>query len=696
MLSSKYQSTLKPLTLVLISLVVLVVSVLIFRGDFFSLKQDNLQQSASARKKKLYWFVPDGFRADKDAFNIYEWAESGEMPNLKKLLDNGCAGYSWPVFPGHTPTNFATLMTGVDSSVHGVVDGPMRTLGYPLNVSMRGGFSSFAKLVTPAWVGLEKSGYLVSLQSVPGSTPPELFKGNTIMGRWGAWGVEFPSLIVQDNTDENFQVELGANKRLFSIGSNLVRIEAPKNLSQWSGKSAEGSEYEIDLTNWGTPFWAAVSENEKKLKLSFDRKQIVAEVAEGQWSEWIPITLKYELKNDYQKNTTKKSQLERDISSIEIETNVKVKPIYLSDSKKFRIRMIYDGLNDYMSSPMQIANKMKQHVGPMVDYVDSFPPQLIHFLQDRDTFLEEADMSWQWHKKAVPFLIDNLKSDVVIHSIYSPNQMLTSRWWLPFVDPQSKRYSEISEEERLLRWKEVKHMYRQADDVLGEIMKATENKKDEDWYIILSSDHGVLPLYREVRLNNLFAQKGWLKYKYNKTEKEFEIDWKNTQVVFLQMNNIYINPEGLGGVYNRSTTAEYYQLRDQVRSLLKELKDPESGTQPLFEVWNHEDGAKAGLYADRVGDLVIANTGQYSWTEDVSEGNEVFVKTKKGGYKQAVWPKSQEGMLTPFVVSGAGINKKCRISYDINHVDQLATIQKIMNFSTDHKIQGKPIDEIFQ
>jgi predicted AlkP superfamily phosphohydrolase/phosphomutase len=514
-----------------------------------------------------------------------------------------------------------------------------------------------------------------------------------------AWGVEFPSLIVQDNTDEKFQVELGINKRLFSIGSNLVRIEVPRNLNNWSRQLADGSEYEIDLSNWGTPLWAAVTQNtdhQKKLKLSFDRKQIVAEVLEGEWSQWIPITLNYELKNDYQKNTTKKSQLERDISSIKIETAVKVKPIYLSDFKKFRIRLIYDGLNDYMSSPMQIAAKMKQQVGPMVDYVDSFPPQLIHFLQDRDTFLEEADMSWQWHKKVVPFLVDNLKSDVVIHSIYSPNQMLTSRWWLPFVDPQSKRYSEISEEERRLRWSEVKRMYRQADDILGEIIVATEQKKDEDWYIILSSDHGVVPLFREVRLNNLFAQKGWLKYKYNKVEKEYEIDWQNTKVVFLQMNNIYINPEGLGGVYSRSSSPEYFQLRDQVRNLLKELKDTENGTHPLFEIWNYEEAARASLYADRVGDLVIANTGQYSWVEDVSQDNQIFVNTKKGGYKQAVWPKSQEGMLTPFVVAGPGINKKCRISKDIAHVDQLATIQKIMNFSIDHEIQGKPVTEIFE
>ena len=117
-------------------------------------------QTASDQTK-LYWFIPDGMRADPDLFNIFEWAEQGELPNIKKMMDQGSYGYSIPVFPGHTPVNFATLLTGSNPDVHGVADGPMHIQGYPLNMVSLGGFSSVAKKVPAIWYTLEKNGYKV-------------------------------------------------------------------------------------------------------------------------------------------------------------------------------------------------------------------------------------------------------------------------------------------------------------------------------------------------------------------------------------------------------------------------------------------------------------------------------------------------------------------------------------------------------
>ena len=144
----------------------------------------------ASTKLKLYWFIPDGFRADPEVFRVFEWARQGKLPNIRYLMENGSYGYSIPVFPGHTPSNFATLMTGTYPKVHGVVDGPIRLEGYPLRIVARNGFSSHAKRVPPIWHTLEKFGERVSLLSIPGSTPPEISKGITIRGRWGGWGMD--------------------------------------------------------------------------------------------------------------------------------------------------------------------------------------------------------------------------------------------------------------------------------------------------------------------------------------------------------------------------------------------------------------------------------------------------------------------------------------------------------------------------
>src|SRR6185369_11928576 len=137
---------------------------------------------------KLYWFIPDGVRAEPTLFTVFKWAEEGKLPNIKKLMDRGSYGYSYPNFPSHTPTNFATLLTGAYPEVHGVNDGPMHVIGKPLDSVAIGGFRSTAKKVAPIWKTLEEVGMKVAIVSVPGSTPPEINKGVVLRGRWGGWG----------------------------------------------------------------------------------------------------------------------------------------------------------------------------------------------------------------------------------------------------------------------------------------------------------------------------------------------------------------------------------------------------------------------------------------------------------------------------------------------------------------------------
>ena len=96
-------------------------------------ESDNAVKTTENENVKLYWFIPDGVRAEPDLFNIYKWANEGKLPNIKKMMDNGTYGYSKPVFPTHTPVNFATLLTGTMPHTHGVADGPMHTEGNPLN-----------------------------------------------------------------------------------------------------------------------------------------------------------------------------------------------------------------------------------------------------------------------------------------------------------------------------------------------------------------------------------------------------------------------------------------------------------------------------------------------------------------------------------------------------------------------------------
>ena len=109
-------------------------------------------------------------------------------------------------------------------------------------------------------------------------------------------------------------------------------------------------------------------------------------------------------------------------------------------------------------------------------------------------------------------------------------------------------------------WNEVKDMYKQLDSMIGEII----NHVDEDTIVVLSSDHGAVPLNKSVRLNNLFAKKGWLRSTINPTTGEPIINWENPTVIYLKMDNIYISPSGLAGNWIRSSGEIYEKLREEV------------------------------------------------------------------------------------------------------------------------------------
>jgi len=483
-----------------------------------SRKKPSFSDGRVTGRPKLYWFIPDGLRCEPVTFRVYEWARKGLLPNFQKVMQSGSFGYSIPVFPGHTPTNFATLLTGTTPKVHGVADGPMRIEGYPLKMVSKGGFSSIAKKVPPIWYTLEKEDVVSGILSIPGSTPPEINMGVTIKGRWGGWGLDFPAINFHSAQDIELKKDQGFGNRVFYFGSELTRflncqppadwaIDLPKSYSQ---------PREIRITNWGETIYGYIYNSKDNsdhhydsVLFSKDKQTVLANLKEGQWSNWCPVKLRWETKNDYNINTPKRMLWERDLSSITINTEVKIKVIRLGRKDSFRIRFIYNNLNKYLVRPTHMAEDIIESVGPMVDFVDSYPPQLIYFDEDKTTFLEEAQLSLDWHAKMVGYMATRTDCDVIFHSIYTPNQMLTSRWWLGYIDPESPRYRQVSDMQRNVLWGEVKKMYQQIDTIIGEII----NNLDEESYLVISSDHGAVPLFKEVRLNNLFAKMGLLKFK---------------------------------------------------------------------------------------------------------------------------------------------------------------------------------------
>ena len=630
---------------------------------------------------KLYWFIPDGVRAEPELFNIYQWAEEGKLPNIKKLMEQGSYGYSYPNFPSHTPTNFATLLTGAYPEIHGVNDGPMRALGKPLDKVVVPGFRSTAKKVPPIWKTLEEAGYKVGIISVPGSTPPEVNQGVVLRGRWGGWGADFHAVNFETKGNLAQRIKQGRAVRLFYFGPQLTQYIDAQTPNGWLNPPQSYSvPMEVTLDAWGAKVYAYIydstndsQKNYDKVSFSKDKQTIFADLTEGQWSDWEEITLKWQAED----------------RQVDVESDLKATVIKLDSDGFFRVRLFYNNLNSYITQPGEASKMVQKHTGPMVDFADNFPAQLIYYPEDKKIFRDEAEMSFEWHKKAVSAVIDEFAPNAVIHDIYTPNQMLTTRWWMGYVDPVSTRYKDISDSEREQLWQEVQDMYKKLDDIVGEILKVS----DKNTYIVFTSDHGAVPVNTDVFINNLFAKNGWLKFAIDPKTGEPAVDWKNTKVIYLKMAHVYINPDGLDGNYQRASGPEYEKLRQQAIDALESLRDT-NGVKPLAEVVKWEDAKNyMQLDPERIGDLVIANTPGYWWNEEMTNDLKIFSDSQVTGYKQAIKAKEVPGMWVPFIIAGPGVKKNYFIGNEpFEMIDQYPTIMKALGEKIPDFVQGKALD----
>jgi predicted AlkP superfamily phosphohydrolase/phosphomutase len=386
----------------------------------------------------------------------------------------------------------------------------------------------------------------------------------------------------------------------------------------------------------------------------------VADLSEGQWSLWIPVVLQGQ--------------------DIEINSEFKLKIIKIWPDGNFRVRVLFNTLNRFVSAPGSAAEFLSRGVGQMVDYADSSPQQLIFEPEDQAAFEDEMRLSFEWHKKAVPFIMDRTKTDIFIHSMYSPGQMLESRWWMRELDGAHKDEAA----------KDILSMYQEVDAVLGEALK----KAGKDTLVVLSADHGMCPLRRLVHLNNFFAKKGWLKFNVDKKTGDATIDWKKTKVAYLNSHQIFISPTGLGGEWKRGKGPKYEKLRLEVMKAVQGLKDDKGGAKPVVHSVKWEDAK--GVYdlpQDRVGDLILEARVNYAWDDSVDKSKRVFSDSLTSGSAQAIDPKINSCLWTPFAMWGPGVKKGVEIAAPISHADQLPTFLQLLGIAAPEHIQGKVLSE---
>lgn len=109
---------------------------------------------------------------------IKKWAAEGKLPNLRALIDRGAFGVLKSTIPVHSPTAWASFITGLNPGNHGVYDFVRREPdSYRLRVIRADQYSG-----TSLWRLLSDHGQTVGVMNVPMTYPPEAVNGFLLSG----------------------------------------------------------------------------------------------------------------------------------------------------------------------------------------------------------------------------------------------------------------------------------------------------------------------------------------------------------------------------------------------------------------------------------------------------------------------------------------------------------------------------------
>jgi predicted AlkP superfamily phosphohydrolase/phosphomutase len=151
---------------------------------------------------------------------------------------------------------------------------------------------------------------------------------------------------------------------------------------------------------------------------------------------------------------------------------------------------------------------------------------------------------------------------------------------------------------------QIEAMYREFDQIVGQVVK----RLPAGIPLMILSDHGFAPLRRQLNLNALLHQNGFLKVVGQPDYSDSfmllkQANWDNTQAYALGLNGLFINlrsREGNGIV----RPEDKRKVMENIKNLLLSLKDLKTGENAVGKVFIPEDMYK-GRFLDRGPDMIV-------------------------------------------------------------------------------------------
>lgn len=283
-----------------------------------------------------------------------------------------------------------------------------------------------------------------------------------------------------------------------------------------------------------------------------------------------------------------------------------------------------------------------------------------------------------WQAKVLLGLVHQNKYEVVYSHLHNIDCMGHGFWGLAMTGNEG-----VTAEQAQYY---IEKTYVDTDNYIGTLMTLL----DEEWSIIITSDHGLLVRNEETfpAFGDPFGINAKIMYElgYTALKKDkngnlkHEIDWSNTTAVASRGNHVYVNlkgrnPEGI------VSPEDKYELEERIMTDLYNLRTDE-GNRMVSIVLRNKEAALVGMDGPECGDLI------YWLAEGPNRVHGDSWSTYYGLFDSSVSPI--------FIAAGAGIKENFKTERVIRSIDVTPTVAALLGLRMPAQAEGAPVYQILK
>lgn len=625
---------------------------------------------ARSRERKLIILGLDAL----DPETVSRMMAEGKLPSFARLRAMGGFRSLGTTIPPQSPVAWATFSTGRDPGGHGVYDfihrnaatyefmnGAARTAPPSLTIPVgewRVPLSSsrveHVREGPAFWDMLARRGVPCEAYRAPSNFPPDDTPAKQLSGLGTPDLRGTNGTCAYYTTDQATTVRESARASVYSVrlrnGHFTGRLPGPRN-SLRSGHPTATVRFEV---------YADAARRVAKIVLQ--GTEVI--LREGEWSDWVPVVF----------TMVPHAKSVSGILRFYLKQAVPHFKLYASPVN-------FDPMNPALpiSSPRGFSRELAERLGRF--HTMGLPQDTAALeagILDDDDYLHQSHLIWTEARRLYEDALNRFERGLLFFYFSTPDR--TQHMFWRTMDARHPAYDRRAARDH---GPAIERCYEACDEVVAEALEAS----DRDTTLLVLSDHGFAPYYREFNLNTWLRENGYLQLMRGASGASSylrDVDWSRTAAYALGLNSVYVNLRGREG---RGIVAPE-QREAVVRRLAQELRkarDPVGGERIVRNAYVADD-VYSGPRRAETPDIVVGYGPGYRCSTASALG---VVRPNTVEDNTGKW--SGDHCIDPSVVPGIVVGSKLIAAESPGLADVTATALAEFGVEAPEQFSGRPI-----